>query len=91
MFDKVSQITKLFAENDAAAEALKAAQTKEEAIDIFAQYGIELTVEEFEQIGKEVTSDELSEEMLMMVAGGGWLKKAWNGVVDFFHGFLDAF
>jgi len=92
MYDKLTQITKLFAENEQAEEALKNVQTKEEAIAVLAQYGIDVTVEEFVAIGKEVTSDELSEEMLMLVAGGGsWFKSALRGIRDFFQGFLDAF
>lgn len=91
MSDTITLITKLFAENSEAAAALKAAQTKEEAVELFKGYGINITVEEFIEIGKEITSDELSEEMLLLVSGGGWLRNAWNGVRDFFHGFLDAF
>ena len=91
MVEKISQIMRLFEENEQAKEALKSAATKEDAVVILAQYGVEITVEEFTQIGKEITSDELSEEMLMLVSGGGVLKNAWNAVKDFFHGFLDAF
>lgn len=90
MFDKISEIVRLFAENEQAKEALNAAKSPEEAIAIFAQYGIEITIEEFKQIAHEITSDELSEEMLMMVSGGGWWGKFWGGVKDFFQGFLDA-
>lgn len=90
MVDKISAIVKLFSENEQAEAALKAAKTKEEAVAILGQYGIEVTVEEFVQIGKEITSDELSEELLMLVSGGSW-KGFWHGVKDFFQGFLDAF
>ena len=91
MFEKTSQIARLFEENKEAAEALKNANTKEEAVALLCRYGVDITVEEFVQIGREVTSDELSEEMLMLVSGGGWLGKAWNTVTAIFHGFLDAF
>ena len=91
MVEKITQIMRLFEENEQAEAALKSAQTKEEAVAILGQYGIAITVEEFIQIGRELTSDELSEDMLALVAGGGFLKKAWNAVKDFFHGFLDAF
>ena len=90
MFEKISQIGKLFSENEAAMEALKNAETKEEAGDILGRYGIEITVEEFIEIAKEINSDELSEEMLMLVSGGSW-SGFWKGVKDFFQGFLDAF
>lgn len=90
MIEKIKQIAELFDNNKEAETTLKSASTKEEAVDILNRYGIEITVEEFVQIGKEITSDELSEEMLNLVSGGGW-RDVWNGIVDFFHGFLDAF
>lgn len=88
MNNKINQIVKLFDEHE---ELLKSAATKEEAVAIMNQLGVEISVEEFVAIGKEITADELSEEMLMLVSGGGFLKKVWNAVRDFFHGFLDAF
>lgn len=91
MFEKVNQIAQLFEENKEAEAALKNAATKEDAVSILNQYGVVITLDEFIQIGKEITNDELSEEMLSLVTGGGWLSKAWNAVKDFFHGFLDAF
>ena len=91
MFDKVSQFVQLFAENEDAAKALNSAKTKEEAVSILGQYGVDITVEEFVRIGKEITSDELSEDMLMLVSGGGWWGSFWGGVKDFFQGFLDAY
>lgn len=91
MFEKVNQIARLFEENKEAEAALKNAKTVDEAVAILGQYGINVTAEEFVQIGKELTSDELSEEMLALVSGGGWGRKVWGAVKDFFHGFLDAF
>lgn len=92
MVEKISSIVQLFAENEQAEAALKEAKSVAEAVALLAQYGIEMTEEEFVATGKEITSDELSEEMLMLVAGGGkgW-NKFWGGVRDFFQGFLDAF
>ena len=89
MNNKINQIVKLFEEHE---ELLKSAATKEEAVAIMNQLGVEITVEEFVAIGKEITADELSEEMLMLVSGGGNpFKKVWKAVKDFFQGFLDAF
>ena len=90
MENKINQIVQLFAENDQAEAALSQAKTVDEAVALLVQYGVDITVEEFVKIGKEITSDELSEEMLMLVAGGSW-KGFWKGVKDFFQGFLDAF
>ena len=90
MTEKISKIVQLFAENPEAEKALKAATTIEDAVALLCQYGVETTVEEFKQMGREITSDELSEELLMMVSGGSW-KGFWIGVRDFFQGFLDAF
>lgn len=90
MVEKISQIGRLFSENERAAEALRNTKTKEEAVAILGQYGIDITVEEFIEIAKEINSDELSEEMLMLVSGGSW-SGFWRGVRDFFQGFLDAF
>ena len=87
---KLEQIVRLFAENASAEETLKAAKSKEEAIALLAQFGIEVTEEEFNSIGKQVLSDELPEEMLEFVAGGSW-KGFMKGVRDFFKGFLEAF
>lgn len=91
MFEKMNQIVKLFDENSEAEAALKSAQTKEDAVALLNRYGVEISVEEFVEMGKEVASNELSEEMLMLVAGGGWARKAWGAFKDFFQGFLDAF
>ena len=90
MDNKLVQIARLFAENEQAEALLKGAKTKEEAIAIFAQFGVNMTLEEFIQIGHEVLNDELSEDVLELVAGGSWAS-FWGGVKDFFHGFLDAF
>ena len=89
MESKLAQIAQLFAENEQAEALLKSAKTKEEAVAILAQFGVDVTVEEFTQIGKEVLSDELSEDVLELVAGGSW-SGFWNGVKDFFKGFADA-
>ena len=90
MKERIAKIGQLFLDNEQAKEALKEAKTPEEAVEVFKQYGIEMTKEEFIEIGKGITSDELSEEMLVLVAGGSW-KGFWRGVKDFFQGFLDAF
>ena len=94
MYEKLNKILQLFADHQEAEEMLKTAKTQEEAVNILGRFGVEITVEEFVQLAKEVTSDELSEEMLLMVAGGGFKEgwnKFWGGVRDFFQGFLDAF
>ena len=90
MDSKLAQIARLFGENEQAEALLKSAKTKEEAVKLLGQFGVNVTVEEFVQIGKEVLSDELSEDVLELVAGGSW-SGFWNGVKDFFRGFLDAF
>jgi len=87
---KLDQIVQLFAENPEAQEALNGAKTKEEAVAMLCQYGVDITVEEFVEIGKKITSDELTEDMLEYVAGGSWAS-FWRGVRDFFKGFADAF
>lgn len=89
MDNKLMQIARLFAENEQAKALLQDAKSKEEAIAILAQFGVIVTPEEFAQIGQEVLSDELSEDVLELVAGGSW-SGFWNGVKDFFRGFLDA-
>ena len=89
MDNKLVQIARLF-ENEEAEKLLKSAKTKEEAVAILAQFGVNVTVEEFVQIGKEVISDELSEDVLELVAGGSW-RGFWNGVKDFFWGLYESF
>ena len=91
MDSKLMEIMKLFSENEQAESLLKQAKTKEEAVALLNELGVSITVEEFVQIGKEIMSDELSEDMLTLVAGGGFWGSVWKGVKDFFHGFLDAF
>lgn len=90
MDEKISQIVRLFSENENATEALKNTKTKEEAVAVLGQFGVEITVGEFIEIAKEINNDEISEEMLMLVSGGSW-SGFWRGVRDFFQGFLDAF
>lgn len=87
---KLEQIVRLFAENEDAEKVLKEAKTKEEAISLLGQFGIDVTVDEFDEIGRQILSEELPEELLEFVAGGSW-KGFWKGVGDFFRGFLDAF
>lgn len=89
MDNKLIQVARVFAENEQAEALLKSAKTKEEAVAILAQFGVNVTVDEFVQIGTEVISDELSEDVLELVAGGSW-KGFWQGFVDFWHGLLDS-
>lgn len=95
MENKIIQIGRLFADSEQAATLLNSANTVNEVVDILGQYGVELTEDEFIQIGKEIVNNELSEEMLDMVVGGGKFAaacaKAWQAVKDFVRGFLDAF
>lgn len=90
MIDNVQKIAQLLETNAEAEAALKKAATVDEAVATLCHYGVDITAEEFVQIGREVTSGELSEDMLMMVSGGSW-KGFWSGLRDFFQGFLDAF
>jgi len=90
MVDKIEQIGRLLEENDEVASLLKASKSIDDAVEILKKQGIEVTKEEFIQMGKMITSEELSEDMLEMVSGGSW-KGFWKGVKSFFQGFLDAF
>lgn len=85
MADKLTQVARLFAENEQAEALLKDAKTKEDALSILSRFGINITPEELTRIGQEVLSDELSEDMLELVAGGGvnW-SRVWRNVRDFF-------
>jgi len=90
MESKLMQIVQVFSDNENAEETLRGAKTPEEAVALLGQFGVDISVDEFIQIAKEVSGEELSEDMLTLVAGGSW-KGFWKGVKDFFKGFADAF
>lgn len=66
----LSQLADLNEDNDFMAK-IKAATSEEMVKDIFAEYGVEMSVEEIRELAKTAESNELNEEDLSAVAGGG--------------------
>ena len=56
MDSKLAQIARLFGENEQAEALLKSAKTKEEAVKLLGQFGVNVTVEEFVQIAKRLSA-----------------------------------
>lgn len=62
---------------------LAAIKNPEEAIAILAENGISVTADDLKDMITTLSADELPEELLDLVAGGGKVK-------DFFWGFFDG-
>ena len=81
----------LFENNQEAISELAKCKSKEAVLQVLAQYNIVMTEDEFDALIAENEGEELSEDALDQVAGGG---KVWNAVKSFFidlaKGFLDA-
>ena len=77
--------------DEAANEKLEQAAGIEEVAAILNEYGVELTAEELQEIVAKASGEELTEENLDMVAGGGWLKKTWGHIKSALNGLLDGF
>ena len=84
---KLAEIMK----DEAANEKLENANGIEEVAAILNEYGVEVTAAELQEIVTKASGEELTEENLDMVAGGGWLSKAWGHVKSALNGFLDGF
>ena len=85
--EKFGAIVKILETNDEARNALTGLTSVEEAVSILGQYGVQITVEEFAEYVKAMHADEIPEELLEYVAGGG---KFWDFVQGFFDGFYDS-
>ncbi len=82
-------------ENEEANAKLDNAGSIENMISIMAEYGLDLTREDVDEMMNNGTSDELDEESLEDVAGGArsW-KRAWNtvkrGAKKVYNEFVDS-
>lgn len=85
--EKFGAIVKLLETNSEAKEALTGLTSISEAVAILAQYGVQITEEEFAEYVKAMHSEEIPEELLEYVAGGG---KFWDFVQGFWDGFYDS-
>lgn len=85
--EKFGAIVKLLETNLDAKEALTGLTSISEAVAILNQYGVQVTEEEFVEYVKVMHADEIPEELLEYVVGGG---KFWDFVQGFFDGFYDA-
>lgn len=85
--EKFGAIIKLFESNPDAKDALVGLTSIPEAISILDQYGVQITEEEFAEYVEAMHSEEIPEELLEYVVGGG---KLWDFVQGFFDGFYDA-
>lgn len=77
--------------NDDANEKLSNADSVSEMVSILNGYGVEIEEAEINEILKNASVGELSEDSLDAVSGGGLLKKAWGHIKDALNGFLDGF
>lgn len=84
---KFESIVNLVESNPEAKEALTGLTSIDEAVSILGQYGVQITIEEFAEYVKAMHSDEIPEELLEYVAGGG---KFGDWVQGFFDGFYDS-
>lgn len=85
--EKLAEIAKLFGTNPEAKNVLTGINSIPEAVSVLSQYGVQITEEEFVEYVKAAHSDEIPEELLEYVAGGG---KFWNFLQGFFDGFYDS-
>ena len=85
--EKFAAIAHLVEHNPEAKEALTGLSSVDEAIAVLNQYGVEITAEEFAAYVQAMHSDEIPEELLEFVAGGG---KFWDWMQGFWDGFYDS-
>lgn len=85
--EKFGAIVKLIETNAEAKEALTGLTSVEEAVAILNQYNVQITAEEFAEYVKVMHSEEIPEELLEFVAGGG---KFWDWMQGFWDGFYDS-
>ena len=88
---KAKKIAEIFA-NPEAEEKLSNAGSIENMVIIFAEYGVELTTDDLNQMLGTDNDGELSEELLEDVAGGkvNW-KRVWGKIKSAANDFLDGF
>jgi len=84
--NKLDAIVKLMESNPEAKEALTGLTSVPEAVAVLNRYGVAITEEEFVGYVKLMHSEELPEEVLEYVSGGGW--RQW--LQGFFDGFYDS-
>lgn len=77
MKEKLEQIAKLLESSEETAAALNKAGTAAQAAEILCRNGVQITEAELRDIAAAMTSDELGEDTLELVAGG-CLKKVWE-------------
>jgi len=84
---KFEAIVNLLENNQEAKAALDGLTSISEAVSILNQYGVQISEEEFAEYVKAMHADEIPEELLEYVAGGGKFRDWLQG---FFDGFYDA-
>jgi len=84
---KFMEIAKLVESNPAAKEALTGLTSVEKAVSVLNDYGVQISQEEFIEYVKAMHADEIPEELLETVAGGG---KFWDWMQGFWDGFYDS-
>lgn len=85
--EKFGAIVKLIETNPEAKEALTGLTSIDEAVAVLNRYDVQITAEEFAEYVQAMHSDEIPEEFLEYVAGGG---KFWDWMQGFWDGFYDA-
>jgi predicted ribosomally synthesized peptide with nif11-like leader len=77
-------------QNPTLKQQVKAAGSKEELFNIAQEAGYSFSADDLKAIAKESDSEELNEQELETVAGGG-VKQIWNEVKDTANDVWDAF
>ena len=85
--EKFVAIANLAESNPEAKNALTGLTSIPEAVAILAQYGVQISEEEFAEYVQAMHADEIPEELLEYVAGGG---KFWSWMQGFWDGFYDS-
>ncbi len=101
VIEKIKAIRELMDNNEEAAKQLTEAKTADKINPILAEYGIEMTQDDFAELKQMLEQEELPEDMLELVSGGsfkdwlwGWfdgLMDGWNETKDFFGKIGDLF
>lgn len=85
--EKLEAIINLIEGNPEAKDALMGLTSVTDAVAVLNRYGIQITDEEFAEYVTAIHSDEIPEELLEYVAGGGAFR---NWLKGFFDGFYDS-
>ena len=100
IIEKMKEIQALMANDEDAAEKLTNSKSREETVKVLSEYNIKLDDNDINELKQMLSSDEIPDELLELVAGGGFrdwfwgfcdgLVEGWEKTKEFFTKGLDS-